>query len=141
MTNDNFFTEENEAKSTWFKFEKIGDSIKGTYVNKSYKEARDNFPAQEVYDLQMEDGSIVKVGSSKDFVRNSMKQAKLGQIVGFRYDSDFQTAESKKKGFAPAKTIKVYLGAMDPNYVDIASLGREVTPEEAGIKIDEVPFN
>ena len=46
-----------------------------------------------------------------------MKRAKIGQIVGFRYDSDFQSEKNKSLGMAPAKTIKVYFGKMDPNFI------------------------
>lgn len=133
---DNFFSDENEAKANWFKFEKIGDAVKGTLVGRSVKPARDVFPEQEVYELKQEDGSTVNVASSKNYVRNIMRRVKYGQIVGFRYDSDYQTDANKKKGMAPAKTIKVYVGAMDPDY-DI--MNKMV--EQAGIEVNDVDFN
>lgn len=135
-TKDNFFTEENEAKAAWFKFEKIGDAIKGTLLSKTIKPARDMFPEQEVYELKTEDGDIVNVASSKPYVRNIMGRVKIGQIVGFKYDSNYQTEESKKKGLAPAKTIKVYIGAMDPEYDGIMD-----KLQESGIEVDNVEFN
>jgi len=141
---DDFFSEENEAKSTWFKFEKIGDTIKGTLIGKSVKPARDMFPEQEVYELKTEDGEVWNVASSKDFVRKSMKRAKLGQIVGFKYDSDYQTEANKKKGMAPAKTIKVYHGEMDPNYSQMDTLQEQFGGEEVkdeGPKVDDIPFD
>ncbi len=131
-TTDDFFSEENEAKSNWFKFEKIGDAVKGTLIATSTKPARDMFPEQEVYELQQEDGSVINVASSKNFVRTSMRRAKIGQIVGFKYTDDYQTEANKAKGMAPAKTIKVFLGDMDPNYDATAGM------EE--IQVDDVPF-
>ena len=131
MTKENdFFSEENEAKPNWFKFENIGDAVKGTLVGRSIRPARDQFPEQEVYELKQEDGTIMNIGSSKMFVRNSMKRAKTGQIVGFKYADDYQTEANKKKGMAPAKTIKVYLGDMDKDYNPIEELGTEVNPED-----------
>ena len=128
-TTTDLFSEENEAKANWFKFEKIGDTVKGTLVGSNIKPARDMFPEQTVYELQQEDGGIMNVASSKDFVRNSMKRAKMGQIVGFKYDSDYQTDANKAKGMSPAKTIKVYLGEMDANYSPTDGM-EEATPEE-----------
>jgi len=128
-TTDAFFSEENEAKAQWFKFQEIGDTVKGTLVNTSIKPARDMFPEQTVYELKQEDGSITNVASSKNFVRNSMKRAKIGQIVGFKYDSDYQTEANKAKGMAPAKTIKVYLGEMDPEYTPVDGM-EEIIPED-----------
>jgi len=130
---DDFFSEENEAKVGWAKFTKIGDTIKGILTDVSEKPAQGNFPAQKIYTLKTDDG-MMNVGFSvnKPFVINAMKNASIGQIVGFKYDSDFQTDENKKKGMAPAKTIKVYLGEMDMTH---AIADQPQDPDNA-----EVPF-
>ena len=132
-----FFNEDNEAKSNWFKFEKVGDSVKGTLLSTNVKPARDMFPEQEVYELQTEDGAVVNVASSKSYVRGCMKRAKVGQIVGFKYDSDYQTEANKAKGMAPAKTIKVYIGDMDPEFNVMSGL-EEATEEP---NIGDVKFD
>ena len=118
---DDFFSEANEAKSSWFKFDKIGDSIKGTLIASYVKPAKDMFPEQTVYELQNEEG-VTNVASSKQFVRNAMGRAKIGQVVGFKYESDYQTEANKAKGMAPAKTIKVFIGEMDPDFSPIAGM-------------------
>lgn len=115
---DELFDEANEVKPNWFKFEKIGDTVKGIYVGSSHKDAQDIFPAQKIYELKTDTG-ITYVGFSvnKIYIHNAMKSAKIGQIVGFKYADDFQTDENKKKGLAPAKTIKVFLGPMDEDFL------------------------
>ena len=137
MTNkklEELFSEENEAKANWFKFEKIGDTVSGTLVGSDIKPAKDMFPEQTIYELKQEDGDIINVASSKTFVRNSMKRAKIGQNVGFKYDGDYQTASNKAKGMQPAKTIKVYLGEMDANYNVTDSM------EEQEVSMDDMKF-
>lgn len=138
---DDLFSDDNKATANWFKFEKIGDTVKGTLVGSSIKPARDVFPEQTVWELKQEDGSITNVASGKTFVRNNMKRAKLGQIVGFKYESDYQTDANKAKGMAPAKTIAVFLGDMDETYDVMEGMGRVVAEgENAEIPVDEVPF-
>ncbi len=131
---DNFFSEENEVKPNWFKFTKIGDAIKGTYIGVSYKDAQDVFPAQKIYELKTDDGIIyVGFNVNKIYIHNAMKNAKIGQIVGFKYDSDYQTEENKKRGMNPAKTIKVFLGGMDENY-------QQTQPVDNEIDISQIPL-
>ena len=131
---DDFFSEENEAKANWMKFEKIGDSIKGTLVGVSDKPAQGIFAAQKVYELKTEDDiMLVGLNINKKFVHTRMKNAKIGQIVGFRYDSDYQTEENKKKGLKPAKSIKVYLGDMDENY-------QQIQPADDEIDVSQIPL-
>ena len=133
-TNDDFFTEENKTKAGWFKFEKIGDTIKGVLIDISDKPEHGNFPAQKIYTLKT-DKEVVNVGFSvnKVFVLNAMKNASVGQIVGFKYESDYQTDENKKKGMNPAKTIGVYLGDMDTAYA-------AENPTDVEVNIDDIPF-
>lgn len=127
-----------EIKSNWFKFEKIGDMVEGTFISSTVKPARDMFPEQSVYELLQVDGSTVNVASSKNFVRNSMKQIKVGQKVRFVYDSDYQTEANKAKGMAPAKTIKVLKGPMDEEYLASLNSFEEVKNDE--INVDDIPM-
>lgn len=130
QTKDNFFTEENKAQSSWMKFEKVGDSVKGTLVGRGRKEAFGNFPAQEVFELQQEDGEIINVGVDvkKSYVINRMKNVKLGQICGLKFEKE---VPSKTKGHAPAKSIEVYAGGMDESYVP---------PVVADVPVEEIHF-
>ncbi|NKQ39513.1 MAG: hypothetical protein HF967_08645 [Methanosarcinales archaeon] len=135
MTNtnktDDFFSEENEAKVGWAKFIKIGDTVRGILTSVSDKPEQGNFPAQKIYTLKTDKG-MINVGFPiyKTFVISSMKGATIGQEVGFKYASDYQTDENKKKGMAPAKTIKVYLG-------DVVETAEAFSEEPS---VDDVPF-
>ena len=111
---DDFFSDENIAQSNWFSFEKIGDSIKGTLIATRHQLGKDQYPDQKVYELKTEEG-IWNVGISvnKNYIIDRMRNVKLGQIVGFMFKDEIP---SKTKGYAPAKSIEVYVGGMDESY-------------------------
>ena len=125
-----FFSEANEAGAGgWFKFDKVGDQIKGKLLSVSEKAAQGVFPAQMIYELETEEGEIMNVGVStkKKFVTNAMRRAKIGQTVGFLYEGDFINDEMKKQGLAAAKTIKVFLDASYSPMQEVVEEGTEVT--------------
>lgn len=116
---DDFFSEENEAAAAFFKFKEPGDAIKGTYLGKRSIPAKDIYPEQIGYELRDINGQVVVVALNinKKFVHQSMASAKVGQIVGFKFTDWFETDASKKNpNISKAKTIKVYLGDMDPAF-------------------------
>ena len=126
---DDFFSDENIAQATWFKFENVGDSVKGTLLSKRTQKGVDQFPDQEVYELRQEDGTIVNIGISvnKRYIIDRVRNVKLGQIVGFMFKDE---KASKTKGYAPAKSIEVYVGEMDPNYeLEVFAENRDDTEE------------
>lgn len=139
---DELFKDENAVKSNWVKFGKIGDFIKGTLVD--VREMKSTMPGKEgqlvkIYELLASIGSFHDIDEEKKPVEtpiiiqggeywniggkvgidNQMRNIKTGQIVGFRFDSE---NPSKQKGFSPTKIIKVYAGAMDPNFDGASSL-------------------
>ena len=134
-----FFSEANEASSSWFKFTTVGDTVKGKLLTVTDKEPVGVFPAQKVYELETESGDVVNVPMSvnKKFVISAMNRAKIGQTVGFKYEGDFQNEEMKKGGLAPAKTIKVFLDASYSPMQEVIDEGKEVARDV----LDEVPFN
>ena len=107
-TTEDIFQEDNKANASWFKFEKIGDSISGKLVTKSEQEGTGNYPAQKVYGLKLEDGSVMNVGISvnKSYVVDRAEQAELGDTLGFKFEKE---VKSKTKGNANAKSIEVYI--------------------------------
>jgi len=112
MTNEkgDLFNETNEVQNNWFKFEKIGDTIQGILLSTTEREPEGVYPGQMVYELETNEGVInVPISVNKVWVISAMKRAKLGQLVGFKYDSDFQSDEMKKNKLQPAKTIKVFM--------------------------------
>ena len=119
--------------SVWVKWGKIGDVIKGTFVDKSERSNKDG-SKQWVYEIKaeagsffyfekQEDGSIkmdevatkvekgelYKVGGKK-IIDNVMRRAKLGQKVLFRFSDTFKMPQGV------AKTIETKLGGMDETF-------------------------
>ena len=129
---DNLFSEENEAQSGFFKFKNPGDAIKGTYIGKVEIPKKGLYPSQIGYELMTENGVIIAAFNvSKKYIHDSMKFAKLGQVVGFKFVDWFETEESKKNpNISKAKTIKVYFGGMDANYnAEMGGITRDVVNE------------
>ena len=58
-------------------------------------------------------GDFWSLITSKPAMLAQLKNAKLGQVIGFRFS---ELKESKTPGFDSAKIIKVFLGEMDPEY-------------------------
>ena len=113
--NDDFFNDENIAQSNWFSFENVGDKISGTYVGHRHQAGVGQYPDQEIYELKTSDESIWNVGFSvnKTYIINRIKNIKFGQKIGFMFKDEIP---SKTKGYAPAKSIEVYAGDIDPEY-------------------------
>ena len=114
-----------EVQSNWFKFEKVGDFIKGTLLGKELKQGDDVFADQWVYDLRKADGSTYKVGISvnKSGTIDRLNNCKVGEIIGIRFDSE---TEPKKKGFHPAKNLVVKSWGMDPEYNEFDAGGEDL---------------
>jgi len=105
---DDLFNDENVPESNWFKFDKVGDRVSGILVEVTDKEGKGDFPAQRVFDLKQDDGTIIHVGISlkKDYVIGRANTAKMGDTVGFEFK---KIIEPKVKGYQPAKSIEVYV--------------------------------
>jgi hypothetical protein len=129
-----FFSDENIPQANWMKFTNVGDTVKGTFISKIFKEGQNNMPDQEVFELAnvevngvKQDGNYnVPIKASNSFVLNRVKSVKVGQIIGFKYSADI---ESKVKGNHPAKSITPYLGGMDETYKVAESFGGTPTDE------------
>lgn len=105
-----------EVQSNWFKFEAVGDRIKGTLLKKYLKPSNQpSFPDQWVYELRTAEGVVFNIGISvgKEGTVSRLNNCKLGEIIGILYEKD---GEVKSKGFAPAKFLKVLTFGMDPDY-------------------------
>lgn len=121
---DDFFRDENVAKSSWMKFSKVGDKIKGTLLSRTVKLAVDGFNEQIVYEILADkvviDGADQQTGVwncgfdvGKKYVHNRMKNIKNGFKVGYLFKDEIP---SKTKGYSAAKSIEVFVGELDPNY-------------------------
>ena len=105
-----------EVQSNWMKFEKIGDSVKGTMLeHKTVPSTNPTFPDQEVYVIRKADGNLVNVGISlkKSGTIARLNSVQPGMIVGILFESE--TAPTTK-GFAAAKNLKVVTFGMDPAF-------------------------
>ena len=145
-TNDPFEEGMSEVKTSWVKWGKIGDFIKGTLVD--IREINSMLPGKEgqrvkVYEILAQMGSfhqideekkpidppvVINMGEywtigGKPGIDSQMRNIKLGQIVGLRFT---EVKPSKTKGFNALKVIKIYVGGMDPNYVGQNSADVEV---------------
>lgn len=114
-----------EVESNWFKFQVVGDKIKGTLVDKHLQESQDEvFSDQWVYKIKKEDGQVWNVGISvkKSGTVERLNKCQVGEIIGIKFESE---GESAIKGGHKAKNLKVYSFGMDTNY-----LGEELTGEQ-----------
>jgi len=105
------FNEENRVKSNWWKTEKVGDKIQGTFIGKRQVPNQLSGVDQWVYELLLEDGDVWTVGG-KPAVDTQMRHVKLGQIIEFRF---IEERPSKKAGMSATKVVAVY---QDPNVVN-----------------------
>lgn len=133
MTNkkheDDIFSEENEVQSNWVKFNvPLEDKITGTLI--AIREMKSTLPGKEgemvkIYELKADSGSfhkldekkkvieepvVVEAGSiwsidGKPIIDRQMRNIKIGQKIGLKF---IEEVPAKKKGFSPAKTIRVY---------------------------------
>lgn len=118
------------------KFGKVGDWFRGTLTDNTRQIVNQLSPKKEmqtIFEFKAQGGSfhniekrqvqatatVVEKGdfwsyiTSKPAILKPMKEAKLGQIVGFRFAS---TVVSKVAGQDDTKIIEVFLFEMDPEY-------------------------
>ena len=136
-TNNDPFEGMQEQKTQAIKWGKIGDWVKGTIVANDREVPNtlnpDKHEMQHILELKVHGGSfhginedktvqeqptVLEAGSFwsvflKPGLWNVVRNAKLGQVIGFRFTEELKP---KVKGYNPTKVIKPYLGAMDPTY-------------------------
>ena len=97
-------------QGTFFKFEKVGDAVQGTYIGKMSAEGK--FGPQMVYSLQDKQGAVwnVSFNKNKKMVIDRMNEIRFGQIVGFKFDETRPTDKGND-----AKIIRIYA---DPKFID-----------------------
>lgn len=108
---DDIFNEDNIPESNWFKFEKVGDKVAGVVVEIKDRAAKGVFGPSRVWTLKRADDTIVNVSIplNKDYVIGRANSAKLGDKLGFEFVKEIPSAT---KGFAPAKSLEVYVKHM-----------------------------
>jgi len=105
------FNDDNKVSGNWWKQEKPGDEIEGTYVGKREVMNQLRGENQLIYELKTKDGEFWNVGG-KPAVDSQMRHIKVGQIIGFKF---IEERPSKKPGMNAAKIIQVFA---NPSVVD-----------------------
>lgn len=131
------FSADNIPQSNWFKFESVGDNIKGTLSSIFIKTGDEDFADQKVYVLvnctingkEVPDAYNVGIKATSDYIVSRMNKAKIGQRVGFKFEKEI---EPKKKGYKPAKSINPFVWGMDETFKPTESFDntQEITPED-----------
>ena len=116
-----------EVQSNWFKFENVGDKIKGTLMSKTIQKGDGDFADQLVSVLRKADGTDWNVGISVTKIGTiaRLNNCKVGEIIGVSFDSE---GDAPKKGFHKVKNLKVFSFGMDESF-DEMSGGSEVVEE------------
>lgn len=149
-TNEDF-SEANVPNSSWMKFEKIGDYIKGTLTTKPYiKAGSGEFPDQYVYQLTnvsaMINGAVVNekdmnlgVSANKEFVWSRLNKAEIGHRIGLSYTKDIPAA---KKGLRAAKSLMPCIWGKDASFIDpMLEEFNEGASEGSNKETEIPPFN
>ena len=134
---EDLFGADNLAQSNWFKFENVGDIVKGTLVEKTIKPAADPFPEQTIYTLtnaskgtceivdgmpknaKLEEVWDIFVASSKNFVNSRLSKVVAWDIIWMAFT---ESIKSKKAWFAPAKSIIPFI-SKTPDEEYLKSIG------------------
>jgi len=117
MSKENWDEGGEEVASNWFKFDKVGDFIKGTKLSQRLKPGDGNFGDQMVYEIRDAEGTVWNVGvaMTKEGTVSRLNGCKFGELVGVKFDSE---GEPPQKGFNKVKNLLVKSWGMDPNYID-----------------------
>jgi len=78
---DNQFTDDDKAVSSQFKFEKIGDRVQGTYINKKTN-VQTKYGSKTYHEIQNEEG-VFMLWERKGF-DEQIARCRLGQIIEVR---------------------------------------------------------
>ncbi len=113
MEVEDIFDDENVPPSNWFKFEEVGDRIAGELLEIQDRPQKEQFGPSRVFTLKTKDGNIwnVSIPLSKTYVIGRAARAALGDTLGFEFKKEVKSAT---KGFAPAKSLEVYLVKKTP---------------------------
>jgi len=116
------FNEDSIPASSWMKFIKVGDYIKGTLADTTVKPANGDFKEQTVYKLvnceaqidgEKQDDKEFSVGVSSVYVNERLKKTAVGQRIGLKFEKEIS---AKVKGHHPAKSLMPNVWGMDPDF-------------------------
>jgi len=133
MTNKaDLLGEKDLITGSWFNFDKIGDILVGTYVNKGHVPSKYHAEDDEVYEIKTDDGDIHLV-RERQCIKDDMRNIRLGQIVKFVFMSEKDTGKGN-----PFKDINVYANreVVDEEWLQeqeekVSAMGDDATPTDA----------
>lgn len=137
--NEEIFSEENIPASNWMKFSKVGDFIKGTYLDRYNKPGQDDFKDQIVYRLvnceavidgKKQESKVFSLGISKDFLNDKFRNIIPGQRIGLKFDKELPAT---KKGFNKIKSLLPNVWGNDPTFTPKEEF---TAPGKEGIDFD-----
>ncbi len=107
--------------SSWVKFDKVGDSVKGTFMSRFFKEGQGGFPSQEVFeidnvsinDVPQEGVWYLPIKTSNKFLLARFSRLEKGRRIGVKFVA---LIPSKVKGHQDAKSLEPHVWDMDPAY-------------------------
>lgn len=110
----------------FFKFEKIGDSVQGTYIARNDNSINSYGAPQTLVTLKKKDGALITVSirHGKVGLLKVLDGVSLGQIIGFKFTGEKPSVSGS--GRQPTKFIRL---AQDPKIVDEEWLKEQVNPQ------------
>ena len=161
----NAYASENVPSSgSWFKFENVGDAVKGTLAEvPKIQEGVGSYRDQEVYKLvkakietvevdhsgeypkvksvlTSEDAEMINVGISVDrkFIIDRLENAKVGDIIAFAFLKEIPPTT---KGYKPTKSITPYIVGKDEEFLkQRAAASYQSAPSSEEIFVEDLPF-
>lgn len=104
---DDIFDQLEEVKGNWWKYENIGEEIKGTFISKRKQMNQLHGKEQWVYEVLTKEGEVWNVGG-KPGIDGQMAHIKPGQYIKMVF---VETRKSSKPGFNAAKIVQVFANA------------------------------
>ena len=123
------FDTNNKVTGSFAKFEKFGDQVEGTLVDKRQTQDKMNpGKMQWIYELKGTNGEIILVGG-KPGIDMQMKNVRLGQVIGMRYEKDKPSANPALR---PAKIVQVYanINVVDEQWIKDREVEGALEPVE-----------
>lgn len=121
--------EETLPESLWVKWDKVGKEVIGAFLECEYREASGQFKAQNIYTIDLgEKVSLIpfKINKGSQKYIDLLSKAIKGQLVKFKYESDFPTPLKPAKIISATLLTKDGKPLMHPKYKD----GVEILSEE-----------
>lgn len=117
-----------EIPSNWWKPENIGDFIKGTLMNKTFKKSNDaDFPDQWIYEIKKfgtDEMWNVGISARKTGTISRLNKSSIGEIVSILFEKEIPASKPTRK---PAKALKVMTHGIDTE----VTMDTDDEPEDA----------